>query len=296
MDFLTWGRSPWGEDILIRISWDLLYLSAIGGVLFLVGHALYVRFWPKPVNEAEAEKGDPATLAALAARIPDQVARHSLAARLFHWVMAAAMFVLLFTAFLPIVGVQFAWVTIHWIAGVILTLSIIYHTIHATVWLDFWSIWPEKGDIEDSRRRLLRSVGQSAPSPRKHGKYPLENKLYHLIILVTGLAVIVTGVLMMWRVRTPFVARNPYLFADQTWGVMYVLHDLSGVGLVALVMAHVYFAIRPEKLWITYSMIFGWIDRRHYLAHHDPQRWAVARPALPPSPDEDAAKGRKVAV
>jgi hypothetical protein len=40
-----------------------------------------------------------------------RIERHSLLARLFHWVMAAAMFVLLFTAFLPVVGVQFAWVT-----------------------------------------------------------------------------------------------------------------------------------------------------------------------------------------
>ncbi|MBI4477614.1 MAG: cytochrome b/b6 domain-containing protein [Acidobacteria bacterium] len=292
MDFLRWGRSPWGEEILIRISWDLLYLSAIGGVLFLIGHALYVRFWPQPA----AEKEDAAKLAGLAVRLPDKVARHSLAARAFHWVMAGAMFVLLFTAFLPIIGVQFAWVTIHWIAGVILTLSIIYHTIHATFWLDFWSIWPEKGDVEDTRRRMLRSAGQAAPPPRKHGKYPLENKLYHLIILITSVAVIGTGIFMMKRVQTGFLVRDPYIFSDAAWGVMYVLHGLTGVGLVALVMAHVYFAIRPEKLWITYSMIFGWIDRRHYLEHHDPQRWNVALPAPPPPPDADAAPGRKVAV
>ncbi len=37
--------------------------------------------------------------------------------------MAAAMFTLLFTAFLPKVGVQFDWVTYHWIAGTVLTIS-----------------------------------------------------------------------------------------------------------------------------------------------------------------------------
>ena len=36
--------------------------------------------------------------------------------------MAASMFTLLFTAFLPKVGVQFTWVTYHWIAGVVLTV------------------------------------------------------------------------------------------------------------------------------------------------------------------------------
>ena len=59
-----------------------------------------------------------------------------------------------------------------------------------------------------------------------------------------------------------------------TWGMMYVLHGLAGVGLIGLVIVHVYFAIRPEKLVITKSMIFGSMDREYYLKHHDPQRWA----------------------
>jgi hypothetical protein len=54
-----------------------------------------------------------------------------------------------------------------------------------------------------------------------------------------------------------------------------VLHGLAGVGLVGLVMAHVYFAVRPEKWWITKSMLLGWITRRQYLEHHDPERWVV---------------------
>ena len=210
----------------------------------------------------------------LAAKVPERVARHSLAARLFHWIMAAAMFVLLFTAFLPKVGVQFAWVTWHWIAGIVLTVSILFHIIHATFWLDFWSIWPDKTDIEDASRRWRRALGQSAPAPRKFAKYPLENKMYHAVIVLAGLAVTFTGVFMMFRVRTPFFTRNPYLFGDMTWGLMYVLHGLAGVGLIALVMVHVYFAVRPEKFEITKSMIFGSISREHYLEHHDPERWA----------------------
>ena len=44
--------------------------------------------------------------------LPARIERHTLMARLFHWVMAASMFTLLFTAFLPIAGVKFAWVTV----------------------------------------------------------------------------------------------------------------------------------------------------------------------------------------
>ncbi len=189
--------------------------------------------------------------------------------------MAIAMFALLFTAFLPKVGVRFAWVTYHWIAGIVLTISVIYHIFHASFWLDFWSIWPDKEDIEDASRRVTRAVGQSAPAPRKFAKYPLENKLYHLVIMLAGLAAIGTGLFMMKRVQTPFFTRNPYLFGDMTWGWMYVLHGLAGIGFVALVTVHVYFAIRPEKLFLTKSMIFGWITREQYLEHHDPARWPI---------------------
>ena len=57
-------------------------------------------------------------------------------------------------------------------------------------------------------------------------------------------------------------------------------HGLAGVGLVGLVIAHVYFAVRPEKWWITKSMILGWITRRQYLEHHEPSRWPVGQRAV----------------
>lgn len=271
MNFIQWAMSPWGERVPIHISWDLLWAAAIAGALFLIVHAVYVGYWAKPAEEAPQDSRQ----AAAAARVPERVARHSFGARAFHWVMAAAMFVLLITAFLPKVGVEFAWVELHWIAGVVLTISVLYHIIHATFVLDFWSIWPDKQDIEDASKRFRRALGKPAPPPKKFGKYPLENKLFHLTVLFAGLAVILTGIFMMFRVRTPFFTRNPYLFGDMTWGVMYVLHGLAGVGFVALIMAHIYFAVRPEKFFLTKSMVVGWISRGKYLEHHDPERWPL---------------------
>jgi len=60
-----------------------------------------------------------------------------------------------------------------------------------------------------------------------------------------------------------------------TWGLMYVLHGLAGISLIALVIVHVYFAVRPEKLPITASMILGTISREFYRKEHDPERWIV---------------------
>ena len=269
MGIIEWATDPWGQQVPIHIAWSLIWVSLVAGLLFLIVHAIYVRYFAKEKEFA----GTPSSN--VASRLPERIARHSLAARLFHWIMAAAMFVLLFTAFLPKVGVQINWVTYHWIAGVVLTASILFHIIHASFFLDFWSIWPDKMDLQDSWKRVQRFFGKSAPLPRRWGKYPLDNKLYHGVIVLCGLAVVVTGVFMMFRVRTGILPRNPYLFGDMTWGLMYVLHGLAGVGLIALVIVHVYFAVRPEKLPITASMIVGSMSREYYLQEHDPERWVV---------------------
>jgi cytochrome b subunit of formate dehydrogenase len=268
---VEWAKSPWGQDVPIHILWYLIWVSAIAGLAFLVVHAVWIRYFAKP-EEYEANP-EPVAIASL----PDRVDRHSLAARLFHWIMAASMFALLITAFLPKIGVKFDWVTYHWIAGIVLIASILFHIIHASFFLEFWSIWPDKADLEDAGRRMKRFMGQPAPPPRRFAKYPLENKMYHGVIVLTGLTVAITGFFMMFRVRTPFFTRNPYMFGDMTVGLMYVLHGLAGVGLIALIAIHVYFAVRPEKLDITKSMIFGSMSREHYVEHHDPRRWAPAR-------------------
>jgi cytochrome b subunit of formate dehydrogenase len=247
----------------------LIWVAVIAGLLFLIVHAIYIKYF------AKAKQFSGHISPAVAARVPERVPRHTLTARMFHWIMAASMFTLLFTAFLPKLGVQFPWVTFHWIAGAVLSVSIIFHIIHASFFMDFWAIWPDQIDLRDAWRRTLRFAGKTKLPPDRFAKYPLENKLYHGAITVTGLCAIITGVFMMSRVRTAFFPRNPYLFSDMTWGMMYVLHGLAGVGLISLVMMHVYFGLRPEKRAITKSMIFGWMSRDFYLQEHDPKRWVV---------------------
>jgi cytochrome b subunit of formate dehydrogenase len=271
MDLLKWGRSPWGDWVLTHVSWSLFWASLFAGILFFVAHASYMLFSAhRKRSSAETD-----ALEASHKNLPAKIERHGLAARLFHWIMAAAMFVLLFTAFLPIAGVKFPWVQWHWIAGLVLTASILFHIIHATFFLDFWSIWVGPRDIPELKNELLREFGRDIPGP-KDGKYPLGNRLYHTAIVVAGLTVVGTGLFLLKRVRTPFFVRDPYILRDVTWGLIYVGHGLAGVGLVGLVIAHVYFAIRPEKWWITKAMIVGYITRRQYLEHHEPSRWRVA--------------------
>ena len=265
-----WRRAvnPWNQDILIGVSWDLMWAAIIVGGGFAVLHVVWARF----LAPAEAPLEDDAS-----SGLPARIMRHATSERIFHWGMAVAMIVLLVTAFFPVLGIQFAWVTIHWVAGVLLTAMIVYHVIHATFWQDLWAMWIDKADVQAGMAEVKHILGGGDPEHApKTGKYPIDHKLFHHSAAVAGLVAIATGVLMMLRLETPFWTANPYMLADSSWGVVYVLHGLSGVMLITLTITHIYFAIRPDKWWITKSMIYGWIPRSHYLGKHDPQRWVVA--------------------
>ena len=92
---IQWATDPWGQSVPIHIAWFLIWVAAIGGLLFLMVHAAYVRYFARARRFAKDDPTD------IASRLPERIPRHSLAARLFHWIMAASMLTLLFTAFLP---------------------------------------------------------------------------------------------------------------------------------------------------------------------------------------------------
>ena len=213
MDFVVWGHDPWQRPIVQHLNWDPLWVSIFCVIMFLLAHAAYTVL-------SSGRKRIAADADALESRhtdLPDQILRHSLMARLFHWVMSASMFVLLVTAFFPILGIQFDWVVWHYWAGAVFSGTIAYHIVHTTFWLDFWSIWAGPKDIPEFKALMLRETGQIAKAPQP-GKYPLGNQLYHLILVVVGLTVIATGVVMMFRIDTPFFTHDPYLITEGAWG------------------------------------------------------------------------------
>jgi len=216
------------------------------------------------------------TTAGAAERSTSRIERHALIDRLFHWITAVTVLVLLATAFLPTFGVQFAWVTPHWIAGLVLIAAILFHVVRAPLAQSLRSMWIGANDLRDLVAIARFNLRLTAEPPPKPGKYSLAQKLIHHLFAVVLLTAAVTGGLMMVRMDTPWWQRNPYWLAPSTWGVIYVLHGLAALLLVTMIIAHVYFALRPEKLLFTRSMIRGWITREEYERHHDPERWRVS--------------------
>jgi len=284
--FFRRAANPWGQEILVGVAWDLIWAALIVGVAFVIAHAIYVG----AIEKRAAAGPGPGPAA-----IPERVVRHTASARSFHWLMAASMLTLLVTAFFPLVGIRFAWVTIHWIAGVILALLVVWHIYAAIFQQDMKAIWVGGRQLAEMRAAVGRFFRhEEDPEPRT-AKYPNDQRMFHHAATVAGVGAIVTGLLMMLRIDTFLWDSNPYFLSDRTWGLVFVLHGLCGVGLITLVVAHIYFAIRPEKRWMTRSMIKGWITREEYLTHYDPERWPLDGEGEPARPSEGTADPEAVA-
>lgn len=205
------------------------------------------------------------------------VIRHAGADRAFHWVTAVCVLTLMATAFLPILGLTFSWVGIHWVTGLVLIAAVLFHIARVLFKQGFGAMWIGGNDFRDAAAIVSATVRRDAGAYPKPGKYSFAQKLIHHAFALVVLTAAGTGAAMLVRIDTPWWKRNPYVLGDATWGVIYVLHGLAALTLITMVMLHVYFALRPEKLLFTRAMVRGWITRTEYVEHHDPQRWQVER-------------------
>jgi cytochrome b subunit of formate dehydrogenase len=193
------------------------------------------------------------------------ITRHAPVDRVFHWVTALAVLLLLVSAFLPILGLEFSWVPLHWITGVVLCLAVVFHTLRSTLFrrLKCMLIFP----------RHLREFSQG----RKAAKYTLPQKLMHAVLGGAVLVAAVTGAIMLAKVDTPLWQRNPYLLDASTWGVVYVLHGASALAILMLSMWHIYFSLLPEKRAYLRAMTGGQMSREEAAQFHDLARWSGQR-------------------
>ena len=247
MDIATYKNDVWGQEVLRGVSWDLLWLVIVAAFIAIALHAVY---------EATRKRGDKPSSEG------DRVTRHDTIDRAYHWVMAASVFVLLVTGIFPIIGLEFAWLEIHWIAGLVLTVAVAFHIIRSLAAKDWREMMISGGDLKEPFSEA-----------QKPGKYSAAQKGMHLAVTVLTLLVICSGIVMFLMIDTPWWERTNSL-SEATLGLVFFLHGISTLGLIGLICLHVYFALRPEKLFYTRSMIKGWISRDELAANHDPQRWS----------------------
>lgn len=251
MDLVKVREDVWGREVLLGVSWDLLWLVLALTATVIIIHLLIMAFvsrGPRPSADGP------------------QLTRHAGVDRGFHWIMAISVFVLLFTGVLPIIGVDFNWLTIHWVAGLILTGAVLFHTVRALFWQKPKEMWMGARDFQEPFNPKILP-----------GKYSFMQKAMHHAMAVLVLLVIGSGLALFAVIDTPWWERSNAL-DEATLGWMFLLHGASTLGLIVLTALHVYFAIRPEKRFYTRSMISGWISEDEHRANHDPGRWTPDQP------------------
>ena len=194
------------------------------------------------------------------------ITRHAPVDRVFHWVTALAVLLLLASAFLPILGLKFSWVPLHWITGVVLCVAVLFHLVRSTFF--------------QRLRCMLIGAARSARSCASGGAPPSTRWRRSSCTPCSAprcWSPPVTGVIMLAKVDTPLWKRNPYLLDASTWGVVYVLHGAAALLILTLTMTHIYFSLLPEKRAYLRAMIGGQMTREEAAQFHDPQRWSGQR-------------------
>src|SRR5712691_6838268 len=119
-------------------------------------------------------------------QMADRVRRHLLIDRIYHWVMAATVLTLIYTAFWPTVfeGKTVTIGDIHWMAGILLTVLIVLHMVRAVFWQNWRSMFGDRADFENISRTIANRTGRGGAAPHKAGKYNGLQKLFHLGVAV----------------------------------------------------------------------------------------------------------------
>lgn len=247
-EIVRYKRDVWGEEVILGVSWDLLWVVAVAVLVLLAAHAIIMAVLANKKMDKPSSQGR-------------RVSRHDAIDRAFHWVMALSVFALVITGTAPILGLRIAWLDIHWIAGLILTFVVAVHIVRAMFWQDFKSMILTPKDF-----------AEPFDSARKPGKYSFEQKGMHWAMTVVALLVIATGLTLFLQIDTPFWDRTNSM-AESQLGLMFLLHGLATLAMIALMATHIYFALRPEKIFYTRSMVTGWISEEEMTANHDPSKW-----------------------
>ncbi len=156
-------------------------------------------------------------------------------------------------------------------------MLVLFHIVRALVVLRLRDMWIGCREFRDSVAATIRELAGGPRVKRRIGKYSVGQKLFHHGVAIVIIVASVTGVIMMIGIDSPFWERNPLFISEATRGIVFTLHGLAGLVSITMVMVHIYFAIRPEKRYMTRSMFKGWITRREYRSMHSPALWAEDR-------------------
>lgn len=287
--FIQYGWNMFGEQIVVGVDfslWQVLFVLA----LLLMG----IQFGRRYGRALSREPTVNITYTT------ERIQRMDVIARAFHWVDAGSVIVLFITGFALLAegslgqAPLLSWLWWHIVAAVAWIVAILFHIFDATIRGDFREMWPTGKDISRLFRIAKNFFGADVDLPL-HRRYPVLQIGLHWVIAGLFLALAVTGVIMWRSIPMPWwsATRVPFGLGEAGQGLTYTIHGIVGGLLLAVLVGHIYFALRE---WgVSKGMFRGWITPEAYEHQFDPREWrpeGVILPMAGGSGDESPKQAR----
>ncbi len=255
---------------LYRIGDGIIFGLAAAALAFCLIHAARRAFrQPQPTDIPSPR---------IAPSQAEEIERHSLFHRIFHWSNAVAVITLAFSGLMIYQPRQIptleqttsAWFVWH-LWGVALLLSgVLVHMIYESF------VAPEANPMTLNRREITRVVAAVQNFMGLSRNYPLAGKyhggqiVFHWAVAANLFLLILTG-MILWK---PFRDLLPLSLVGLGWDFIFfsrILHGFFSAALIACLIIHFYFALFIQKNWPeAKSMITGRIPTDDYLSSHSP--------------------------
>jgi len=194
--------------------------------------------------------------------VGDEIVRHKLSSRLIHWAVAIGFVGAVLTG-MPIWSPVFGW------------MATFFGGLSVCRWLHAWLgvafaaavllmlvLWAremlfDKADRKFSLSEYLRFSEAEDPNV---GKYNAGQKFFFWMVVVTGILILLTGIVLWW----------PALFSQTLRSISILLHDICFIGFFAAIVGHIYLGTAAEPGTFQ-SMTRGTVTRQWARLHHP--RW-----------------------
>lgn len=253
---------------LYRVDDRIFWAFLLAALAFCIVHAARRAFrQPKP-TEVQSPNSTSAN--------GEQMERHTLFQRVFHWANAIAVFILAGSGWMiyqpgkvPLMeGPPSEWFFLHRWGVAILLVGISAHILREAF------IAQEANPMVFNRAEARRFLsifknffGLSKNYPLA-GKYHIGQLIFHWAVAGNLFLLILTG-MVLWKPLRGFL---PLSLFGLGWDFIYfarILHGLFSATLFASLIGHIYFALFIEKNWPeAKSMVTGRMSLQEYLDSH----------------------------
>lgn len=249
-----------------RIFWGFVFV----GLIFCLIHAGRRAFrHPRPTESSDNEND-------LMAAKEEEIERHTLFQRIFHWSNAGAVMVLTISGWMiyypretpPLVGAASFWFFWHRWGVALLLVGLVFHSIYES----FIAGGSNPMAVNRKEVRRISAILKNFFGLSK--SYPLATKyhpgqiFFHWVVAGNLFLLILTG-FVIWK---PFRDLLPIFLFGLGWNFIFysrLLHGFFSATLIASLIGHIYFAILIKKNWSETKSIFtGRVSLREYLNSH----------------------------